>query len=71
MHRNDCYPTLQGFEKKLVCATGLSCIPESRKYKERFLGETGSCPPKKRLQYIIDANKIILAKADDFYHVVC
>ena len=23
MHRNDCYPTLQGFEKKLVCATGL------------------------------------------------
>jgi ferritin-like metal-binding protein YciE len=28
MHRNDCYRTLQGYSKKLGCATGLMVIVE-------------------------------------------
>ena len=31
-----------------------------------ILAKIGSYPPQKRLQYIIDANKLILAKANDF-----
>ena len=57
-----------------LCAKKVVLYSGVQKIQRVILAKIGtSYSPKKRLQYIIDANKLILAKADDYctIEVVC